>query len=185
MRASPEPFPSKSWAECWFPGRLPGFRVIAASSAFPSRFTTQWLALWAERGLGSPITVAGPRPICTAFPFVPDSSSGSPQEPSFQRTTSREDGTTSRREVSSQRRIGIAFEPIQEGLGQSLSRRSHRREASRAAARARLGLAKSAPSRRVSSRLSCPGYNPTDSPRLTCATITPAPIQNTTRWRSQ
>ena len=52
-------------------------------------------------------------------------------------------------------------------------------------ARARLGLAESAPSRRVSSRLSCPGYNPTDSPRLTCATITPAPIQNTTRWRSQ
>jgi len=33
------------------------------------------LAPWEESG--SPITVAGPRPICTAFPFLPKLSLGS------------------------------------------------------------------------------------------------------------
>ncbi len=40
-------------------------------------------------GLGessSPITVAGPRPICTAFPFVSDPASEPPRKRTFQRT---------------------------------------------------------------------------------------------------
>src|SRR5579863_594024 len=39
-----------------------------------------------QKRIGSPITVAGPRPICTAFPFLPELDSGSPQELGFQRT---------------------------------------------------------------------------------------------------
>jgi len=51
------------------PGRLPGSRVVAAPPTFPSRLAGQWLAFTPLR-VGSPITVAGPRPILTAFPFI-------------------------------------------------------------------------------------------------------------------
>jgi len=48
--ALPGLFPSKSWAEYQFPGRFPGFRVIAQSSAFPFRAgAEQWLGFSPER----------------------------------------------------------------------------------------------------------------------------------------
>jgi hypothetical protein len=42
-------------------------------------------------GSGSPITVAGPRPICTAFPFSPELGSGAPAE---QTMSNNNDGET-------------------------------------------------------------------------------------------
>ena len=67
-----------------FRGRLPGFRVIAEPLAFPCpKGTVAGGALMGRSGLegcGSPVTVAGPRPICTAFPFSPELGSGAPAE---------------------------------------------------------------------------------------------------------
>jgi len=54
-----------------FPGRFPGFRVIIASSAFPFCAGQNSGRQQCLGGCGSPITVAGPRPILTAFPFPP------------------------------------------------------------------------------------------------------------------
>jgi hypothetical protein len=60
-----------------FRGRLPGSRVNAEILRLPMpayNIRAQWrvqLLRWRLEGSGSPITVAGPRPICTAFPFVP------------------------------------------------------------------------------------------------------------------
>jgi hypothetical protein len=74
-----------------FPGRLPGFRVIAASPAFPFVTGRTVAGSYADQegGCGSPITVAGPRPISTAFPFNPDSFRGHHGNISFQRTEKR------------------------------------------------------------------------------------------------
>jgi len=73
-------------------GRFPDFRVVAGSSAFPSRWLRIVAGFISREKTGSPITVAGPRPICTAFPFTPPGRT--PQELGFQRTLMQSQTTT-------------------------------------------------------------------------------------------
>ena len=46
--------------------------------------------LWGHERSGSPITVAGPQPICTAFPFAPDFRVGVTLETEFSKNSNRE-----------------------------------------------------------------------------------------------
>jgi len=52
-----------------FSGRSSGFRIIQVTR--PSHSTASAVSQWQLSSISSPITAAGPRRICTVFPFHP------------------------------------------------------------------------------------------------------------------